>query len=122
MAKRKVKRMQNKINKIRVGELEFDVELADNFIKRAFGLMLRDIGNKAMLFLYKKRKISVHTFFMLYPIDIVFIDNNKVVEAVRLEPWKTYKCKNYSTAMLEYKCRDIEPDKLVGKTVEFIKG
>ena len=115
--------MQNKkIKKVKVGDFEFDVVLADNFIKRGLGLMLRDIGDKAMLFLYKRRKIAMHTFFMLYPIDVIFIDKDRVVEAVRLKPWKTYKCKNYSTAMLEYKCRDIEPDKLVGKTVEFIKG
>ncbi|XRO75704.1 DUF192 domain-containing protein [Methanocaldococcus sp. 28A] len=114
--------MQNKkIKKVKVGELEFDVVLADNFIKRAFGLMFRDIGNKAMLFLYKRRKISMHTFFMLYPIDVIFIDENKVVEAVRLKPWKTYKCKNYSTAMLEFKCIDINLDKLVGEKVEFMR-
>jgi uncharacterized membrane protein (UPF0127 family) len=114
--------MQNKIEKVRIGDLELDVVLADNFIKRAFGLMLRDIGDKAMLFLYKRRKISVHTFFMLYPIDIVFVDNDEVVEAVRLKPWKTYNCKNYSTAMLEFKCRDVDLNELIGKKVEFIKG
>jgi uncharacterized membrane protein (UPF0127 family) len=115
--------MQNKkIKKVRVGDLEFDVVLADNFIKRAFGLMLRDIGDKAMLFLYKRRKIAMHTFFMLYPIDVIFIDKDMVVEAVRLKPWKTYKCKNYSTAMLEFKCRDVELNKLIGEKVEFMRG
>jgi uncharacterized membrane protein (UPF0127 family) len=115
--------MQNKkIKKVRVGELEFDVVLADNFIKRAFGLMLRDIGDKAMLFLYKRRKIAMHTFFMLYPIDVIFIDKDRIVEAVRLKPWKSYKCKNYSTAMLEFKCRDVELNKLIGEKVEFMRG
>ncbi|AIJ05200.1 hypothetical protein JH146_0350 [Methanocaldococcus bathoardescens] len=115
--------MQNKkIKKVKVGDFEFDVVLADNFIKRGLGLMLRDIGDKAMLFLYKRRKITMHTFFMLYPIDVIFIDKDMVVEAVRLKPWKSYKCKNYSTAMLEFKCRDAELNKLIGEKVEFMRG
>ncbi len=112
--------MKNKIKKVRMGNLEFDVVLADNFIKRAFGLMFRDIGDKAMLFLYRRRKISIHTFFMFYPIDVVFIDKDRVVETVRLKPWKTYTCKNYSTSMLEFKCRNIYLNELIGTKVEFI--
>ncbi|ENN95661.1 hypothetical protein J422_06613 [Methanocaldococcus villosus KIN24-T80] len=107
------------MKKIKIGELEFEVIIADNIIKRALGLMLRDIKDKAMLFLYKRRKVSIHTFFMFYPIDVVFIDNYRVVDAVRLNPWSYYKSKEYSTAMLEYKCREIEPKKLIGEIVIF---
>ena len=108
--------------RVKIKDLEFNVVLADNFIKRALGLMLRDIGDKAMLFKYNRRKIRVHTFFMLYPIDILFIDNNVVVDAVRLEPWKTYKSKKYSTMMLEFKAlKDRDIGKYIGEKVEIIR-
>ncbi len=129
MKRKKVKKMQNnsksvkirkKIKKVKIGELEFDVILADNFIKRAIGLMMRDIGDRAMLFLYKKRKVSIHTFFMRYPIDVIFIDENRVVETTTLPPWRTYSCKRYSTAMLEFKSRDVDLEALIGEEVKFI--
>ncbi|WP_456418715.1 DUF192 domain-containing protein [Methanocaldococcus infernus] len=106
--------------KVKIKDLEFEVELADNFIKRAFGLMLRDIKDKAMLFKYGKRKVRVHTYFMLYPIDILFIYNNKVVDAVRLKPWKSYKSKVYSNMMLEFKSlEDRDVKKFIGEEVIF---
>ncbi|WP_423793057.1 DUF192 domain-containing protein [Methanocaldococcus indicus] len=107
--------------KIKIDNLVFDVEVADNFIKRAFGLMFRDIKDKGLLFLYKRRKISVHTFFVFYPIDILFIDNDIVVETTTLKPWRFYKCKKYSTAMLEFKSKNINLNELIGKKVEYIK-
>ncbi len=104
---------------VKIDNLKFNVEIADNFIKRAFGLMFRDIGDKALLFKYNKRKIRVHTFFVFYPIDIFFIYDNKVVDAVRMNPWEIYKCKEYSNMMLEFKSKNIDLSKYIGKKVEF---
>ncbi len=79
--------------------------IADNFIKRAFGLIFKDIkDDEGLIFYYNKRKLHIHTFFMRYPIDVVFLYNNKVVDVVKdLKPWKTYKSKVYSNAMIEIK-------------------
>jgi uncharacterized membrane protein (UPF0127 family) len=121
MADKKINKINKKIKKVKLGDKEYKVILADNFLKRAFGLMMRDIGDdEGMLFLYKNRKLHIHTFFMKYPIDVIFLKDNKVVEVVKnLKPWKTYKCKNISNAMLEIKSGNIDVEKLVGKELEF---
>ncbi|AEF97013.1 DUF192 domain-containing protein [Methanotorris igneus] len=110
-----------KIKKVKLDDKEYKIILADNFLKRAFGLMFKDIkDNEAMLFLYKNRKLHIHTFFMKYPIDVIFLKDNRVVEVVKnLKPWRTYKCKNYSNAMLEMKSGNIDVEKLIGKKLEF---
>ena len=63
--------------KIIINKQEFNVDIADSFKKRFFGLM----GKKNIttgLFFPKTR--SIHTFFMKEAIDIIMIDkNNKVV-------------------------------------------
>ncbi|GBF36517.1 MAG TPA: DUF192 domain-containing protein [Methanothermococcus okinawensis] len=94
--------------KSKEGYKEYDLHVADNFFKRALGLMFRDIGkNEGMIFYYKKRKLHIHTFFMRFPIDVIFLLDNRVVEVVRdLKPWRTYKSKVYSNSMIEIRSDD----------------
>ena len=98
-----------KVNlKSRKGYKTYNLYVADNFFKRALGLMLRDIeDNEGMIFYYKKRKLHIHTFFMRFPIDVIFLLDNRVVEVVKgLKPWRTYKSKVYSNCMIEIKSDD----------------
>ena len=99
----------------------YNLHVADNFFKRALGLMFRDIGkNEGMIFFYKRRKPHIHTFFMRFPIDVIFLEDKEVVEVVRnLKPWRTYRSKVYSNAMIEIRSDDtLEVE--VGDRVEFI--
>ena len=103
------------------GYKEYNLYVADNFFKRALGLMFRDIGkNEGMIFYYRKRKLHIHTFFMRFPIDVIFLLDNEVVEVVRnLKPWRTYRSKVYSNSMIEIRSDDrLEVE--VGDKVEFI--
>ncbi|MCF8059146.1 MAG: DUF192 domain-containing protein [Bacteriovoracaceae bacterium] len=65
------------------------VELADNFLIRAKGLMFSSsIGDRdGLLF---EPCSSIHTCFMNYPIDVVFLSReNKVVRVFKaLKPWR----------------------------------
>ena len=78
---------------------------ANNFLKRASGLMLRKLkDNEGMIFYYNRRKIHIHTFFMRFPIDVIFLWNNEIVDIVRnLKPWRVYKSKVHSNTMIEIK-------------------
>jgi len=107
--------------KSKEGYKEYSLYVADNFLKRALGLMFRDIGeNEGMVFFYRKRKLHIHTFFMRFPIDVIFLLDNRVVEVVRnLKPWRTYRSKVYSNAMIEIKSDDTLNVE-VGDKVEFI--
>lgn len=65
-----------------------NVHIAKTFMRRFFGLMRRKtMGCGAMIF-YKCN--SIHTFFMRFPIDVLYLDKNlNVVSYVcKLKPWK----------------------------------
>ena len=63
--------------KISVNKEEFNIEIADNFKKRLFGLMGKT-NIKTGLYFPKTR--SIHTFFMKEDIDVIMIDKeNKVI-------------------------------------------
>jgi uncharacterized membrane protein (UPF0127 family) len=63
-------------------ELSNNVALADSLLKRMKGLL----GKKEMLngeALWIKPCISVHTLFMKFPIDVLFLDKrNRVIAAI----------------------------------------
>ncbi|MBP2201878.1 uncharacterized membrane protein (UPF0127 family) [Methanococcus voltae] len=94
-----------KDNKIlKINGRNFKVLYADKFIDRARGLMFKDImHNEALIFKYMFRKIHVHTYFMKYPIYIIFLNDGKVVDFTHLKPWNTYQSKEYSNMMIEFK-------------------
>lgn len=66
--------------KVKIDKKEYDIEVCDGFFSQFRGLMFRDIKDKGLLFSFKKpRKLSLHTFFVFYPIDIYFLDENKKI-------------------------------------------
>ena len=63
--------------KIIINNDVFDVDIADNFKKRLFGLMGKRNIKEGMFF---PKTSSIHTFFMKEDIDIIMVDkNNNVV-------------------------------------------
>jgi hypothetical protein len=70
-----------------------EVELANSFLRKSIGLMLRSkskFQNKSMLFnFYIENNKSFHTCFMRFPIDILFLNRKmNVTKIVRnVMPW-----------------------------------
>jgi uncharacterized membrane protein (UPF0127 family) len=67
--------------------------LADTFVRRLRGLL----GRRELLAgdgIVLRPEWSVHTFYMRFPIDIVFVDVDQVVRKVvsNLKPWRTSTC------------------------------
>jgi uncharacterized membrane protein (UPF0127 family) len=65
------------------------VEVASSLIQKTLGLMFsKDLGNKDALLIESCN--SIHTFFMNYPIDVVFLSkNDEVIKVYRnLKPWR----------------------------------
>lgn len=76
-------------NKFKPTATEFQIEKADSFLKRAVGLLGRDqLESTKALWITNCR--SVHTFFMKFSIDVVFVDKNLIVKKVleNVAPWK----------------------------------
>ena len=77
------------INKTRNTTIATKVCLADTFFKRVKGLIGRKefFQNEALII---RPCNSVHTFFMSFPIDLLFVDsNNRVVKAISdMQPFR----------------------------------
>ena len=79
----------------------YSIEEANTFFKRLKGLMgkksLED-GNGLLL----KNCKSVHTYFMRFTIDVVYLDKNFIVlEKQNLQPWKCGKFVKNTKHILE---------------------
>jgi uncharacterized protein len=64
-------------------------ELADRMLPRAWGLLGRkglEPGGGMLI----SRTGSVHTFFMRFPIDVVFVDRDRTIVKIvpSLRPWR----------------------------------
>ncbi|MCF7888001.1 MAG: DUF192 domain-containing protein [Candidatus Omnitrophica bacterium] len=70
-------------------------EVASGFFQRLFGLIFRNnIKDDQALIFYQAP--SIHTFFMRFPIDIIFLDREMKVKRIvnSLSPWRVVFCKD----------------------------
>jgi uncharacterized protein len=95
------------------------VELATGFWQRAIGLMgRRDLSPDQALFLKPCR--SIHTCFMRFTLDAIFLDaENRVVRVVRgLRPWRAADGGRRAVGVLEFPAGRIPEDAIeVGATL-----
>ena len=71
---------------LKIGRLSFEKELADTGFKKARGLMLRRKLDKALVFLLgRETKIgaAIHSYFVLFSFDIIWLDGQKKVVDMR---------------------------------------
>lgn len=68
------------------------------------GLMFH-VQKPPILFVFNKEKrISLHTFFVFYPIDIYFLNKNKkIIETKQMNPFSVYFSKTKPKYILETK-------------------
>jgi uncharacterized protein len=97
--------MKRLIVKKRNGEvIAKNVDIADSFSSRAIGLMFsKDIGDREGLMIDPTN--SIHTFFMNYPLDIIFLSRtNNVVKIIKdLKPWRLTRPYFSAVKVLEMK-------------------
>jgi uncharacterized membrane protein (UPF0127 family) len=81
-----------------------DIKIADGFVDRLIGLMFKKEMN-GFNGLWIKPCNSIHTCFMKYDIDVLFLDkNNKVVKVFRsLRPWRMTRIYFTVSSVLEFK-------------------
>ncbi|MDI3544181.1 MAG: uncharacterized protein PWQ28_462 [Candidatus Woesearchaeota archaeon] len=87
-------------------------ELKGN-LEKARGLLFRKriAKNEAFLFIFDKEDYwDFHMFFMFYPIDILWLDKNKViVDSVKnFKPWRFHRPKRKSKFVIELPSGTIE--------------
>ena len=71
------------------------IEYATGMVSMMRGLMFRrDIPDDyAMIFVFSKPEaVSVHMLFMRFPIDVIFLNRDKIIiDIARLNPWTGYR-------------------------------
>ncbi|MDP3065787.1 MAG: DUF192 domain-containing protein [Methanobacteriaceae archaeon] len=82
-------------------------ELADSFFSRLQGLMFKKNLEKGLILKMPSGRgrsgSALHMFFMRIPLDVVFLDEDRVVvDTVTLKPWTTYTPQKASRYVMEF--------------------
>ncbi|MFP5490460.1 MAG: DUF192 domain-containing protein [Bacteriovoracia bacterium] len=95
------------------------VRKADNLATRLLGLMFK-ANLQDMDGLMLQPCNSIHTFFMRFPIDVVFLTaNNEVVKVIRsLKPWRMTWMYLRAVKTLELKAGALPSEVLEGTSLE----
>lgn len=76
-----------------------EVEVADSFWRRFRGQMLR---KRPGSLLFRGRNLHVHTCFMRFPLDLLYLRRGRAVKLVHsLRPWRFSPAPRGSDALLE---------------------
>jgi len=81
--------------------------LADSFFSRLQGLMFKKNLERGLILKMPPNRgrsgSAIHMFFMRMSLDVVFLDENRVVvDTVTLKPWTTYTPKKASRYVMEF--------------------
>lgn len=95
--------------------------IADNFFSRARGLLFRrplQVGEGLLI----RPCNSVHTWFMRYPIDVIYLDaDNEVTKIVEnMTPWRLSFAKNARSVIEVSPLTEITAQVNVGDTLKCI--
>lgn len=88
--------------KLVINHLEFGtIGMADRFLLRLRGMIGRDFSRFDALLI--RPCSEIHTLFMAYPIDVLFVDQTgRIVKiAENLRPWVPYKGARRARAVVE---------------------
>jgi uncharacterized membrane protein (UPF0127 family) len=107
------------------GTVLWEARLADTFFTRLLGLMFRPSlpHDQGLLIEFSPhfRSRAVHGFFMRFPIDLVFIDDErKVTDMALLKPWSIYDPKAPCRWVLEVNAGEAKKKGIkIGDMLEF---
>ena len=103
----------NIVNKSKGKPICNKAELANNYFSRLMGLMFRkSLGNDECLAFYNAP--SIHTCFMRFPLDLVFIDKDKKVIKIceGIKPWR------FVISRGSYLTLEFSPNKISTENIE----
>ena len=107
--------MASLMNKTNNQEIAINVKEAKNFFARTKGLLgLKELEQGHSLWIHSCR--SIHTFFMQFSIDAIFVDKNLVVKAVykNLKPWRMTLIHPTATSVFELNAGVIKDNVSIG--------
>ena len=100
-------------------------KIADSAVSRAVGLMFSKPTQAAMVLKFaKETPVSLHTFFVFFPIDIILADGGlRVVELLKaMPPFSTYSARQKARFVVEVPSGTIAKSKTrVGDRLTFLR-
>ena len=109
-------------NKTKNGIISVNFKLCDHNLSKFIGLMFSK-NHRTLAFKFKKEKIiSLHMLFVFYPIDVLFLDKNKIVvdKKENFKPFTFYSSKKKGMYAIELPSRTIKKSKTaIGDKIEF---
>ncbi|MFC1768196.1 DUF192 domain-containing protein [Nanoarchaeota archaeon] len=76
-------------------------KLCDDAVSQTIGLMFSK-SEKILIFKFPDKKMSIHTFFCYYPLDLVYLSGGKVIEICEnLKTYSHFKPKNKASFLIE---------------------
>jgi len=96
--------------------------ICKSIISKSIGLMFSKKG-KSLIFIFNKEKIiPLHMFFVFYPIDVLFLNKNKIVAEIKenFKPITLYFPKKKSLYIVELPKDTIKKSKtIIGDKIKF---
>ncbi len=95
--------MNKILNKTKDTVISSKVKICKSIFSKALGLMF-SFEPKPLIFIFNRERIvSLHMFFVFFPIDVLFLDEEMSVVEVKknLRPWKFYIPKKMSKFVIE---------------------
>ncbi len=93
-------------------EIARTVELSMTVLSQAVGLMFRKSipSDYSMIFVLEKpSSVSIHMLFVFFPIDVIFLDEEKRIKGLsHLKPWLGFKTMKDVKYVIEMKAGTIE--------------
>lgn len=100
-----------------------DVIFCEDYISKFMGLMFSTNQKKNLVFKFNDEKIiSLHMLFVFYPIDVIFLDKNKIVVDIKenFRPFTFYNSKKKAMYAIELPARTIKKSKTeIGDKIKF---
>lgn len=77
---------------MQIGKMKFETEIMDTVFKKIRGLMFRKSFDHALIFPMNEesvRKSSIHSLFVFFTFDVLFLDKNKkIVDMRSVKPFR----------------------------------
>jgi hypothetical protein len=99
-----------------------NAKLCTSMFSKSLGLMFSK-KKKSLIFVFKKEKIiPLHMFFVFYPIDVLFLNKNKIVVEIKenFMPFTFYNPKKKAMYIIELPKGTIKKSKtIIGDKIKF---
>lgn len=110
-------------NRTRGTMIAAEAQVADSFLSRGRGLIGRPPLREGQALVIRPCK-GIHTWFMKYPIDVVYVDATDTVIDIetQIAPWRLCKPRRKASYVIELRAGTATPDRVqIGDQIALVR-